>query len=310
MKRAATPEAGNGAAVLDEAERVLLVDDRDDNLHALGAVLEPLGFEIVTATSGEDALRALLVAEASTIVLDVQMPGMDGFETARLLQSREATKFVPIVFLTAVGVDVEHEVHGYDVGAFDYVCKPFEPRVLQAKVRAAVRWNAEFRALRRANVTYREAAEALASVNAAVELPTFPPSARGTQEKVPVATSRVVDIELEATVTAPATARAAVRRVLAEQPGEWTDSVVLLVSELLANVIVHARSAARLRVDLGNGFVRVEVEDAGLSFPVAGQPNDVDEHGRGLFMVARVADRCGWNRVPGGKAVWFELSGG
>jgi CheY-like chemotaxis protein/anti-sigma regulatory factor (Ser/Thr protein kinase) len=302
---ATVAEPGSSVALAEESERVLLVDDREDNLRALAAVLEPLGHEILTATSGEEALRTLLVAEASAIVLDVQMPGMDGFETATLLKSREATRSIPIVFLTAVGVDVEHEIHGYDVGAFDYVCKPFEPRVLLAKVRAAVRWNGELRALRRANVTYLEAAEALASLGAEVdEAMARPGGGTGT----PVATSRVLDLELEATVTAPAVARGAVRQVLVNQPSEWTDSVVLLVSELLANVIVHARSAARLRVDLGSGFVRVEVEDAGMSTPVPGLPNDVDEHGRGLFMVARVADRCGWNRVPGGKSVWFELS--
>jgi CheY-like chemotaxis protein/anti-sigma regulatory factor (Ser/Thr protein kinase) len=302
---ATVAEPGSSVALAEESERVLLVDDREDNLRALAAVLEPLGHEILTATSGEEALRTLLVAEASAIVLDVQMPGMDGFETATLLKSREATRSIPIVFLTAVGVDVEHEIHGYDVGAFDYVCKPFEPRVLLAKVRAAVRWNGELRALRRANVTYLEAAEALASLGAEVdEAMVRPGGGTGT----PVATSRVLDLELEATVTAPAVARGAVRQVLVNQPSEWTDSVVLLVSELLANVIVHARSAARLRVDLGSGFVRVEVEDAGMSTPVPGLPNDVDEHGRGLFMVARVADRCGWNRVPGGKSVWFELS--
>jgi CheY-like chemotaxis protein/anti-sigma regulatory factor (Ser/Thr protein kinase) len=293
------------APAQDRAERLLLVDDREDNILALRAVLEPLGYEILTATSGADALRTLLETDASAIVLDVQMPDMDGFETATLLKSREATRSIPIVFLTAVGVGVEHELRGYDVGAFDYVCKPFEPRVLQAKVRAAVRSNAELRALREANLTYREATEALASLGAAAGAVVRWPTSR---DGAPFVTARVLDVALEATVVAPSAARAAVRGALAGQPAEWADTVVLLVSELLANAVLHARSASRLRVDLGEAFARVEVEDAGSSLPDPSVPKADDEDGRGLFMLERLADRCGWNRVPGGKLVWFELA--
>ncbi|HLI55419.1 MAG TPA: SpoIIE family protein phosphatase [Actinomycetota bacterium] len=118
--------------------RVLLVDDRTDNLLALQAVLEPLDLAMVSVTSGEEALKALLSQEFSLIVLDVQMPGLDGFETARLIKQRERTRHIPIVFLTAISGAEEHHLAGYASGAIDYVYKPFEPAILRAKVAALV----------------------------------------------------------------------------------------------------------------------------------------------------------------------------
>ena len=114
--------------------RVLLVDDRSDNLLALRAVLEPLGLDLVEAGSGEEALRHLLAGEFALIVLDVQMPVLDGFETARLIRGRERTRYVPIIFLTAISGEPEHHLRGYQSGAVDYVYKPFEPEILRAKV--------------------------------------------------------------------------------------------------------------------------------------------------------------------------------
>ncbi|MDQ3945876.1 MAG: response regulator [Actinomycetota bacterium] len=114
--------------------RVLLVDDRPDNLLALRAVLEPLGLELVEASSGEEALRHLLGDEFAVIVLDVQMPVLDGFETARLIKGRERTRHVPIIFLTAISGEPEHYLRGYESGGVDYVYKPFEPEILRAKV--------------------------------------------------------------------------------------------------------------------------------------------------------------------------------
>ncbi len=114
--------------------RVLLVDDRPDNLLALRAVLEPLGHDLVEAASGEEALRHLLAGEFALNILDVQMPVLDGFETARLIRGRERTRYVPIIFLTAISGEPEHYQRGYESGAVDYVYKPFEPEILRAKV--------------------------------------------------------------------------------------------------------------------------------------------------------------------------------
>lgn len=117
-----------------EKAKILLVDDRPENLVALEAVLSSLDQTLVRANSGEDALRALLSDEFAVILLDVQMPGMDGFETANQIKRREKTKDIPIIFLTAVNSDRHHAFRGYAAGAVDYLAKPFDPWVLRAKV--------------------------------------------------------------------------------------------------------------------------------------------------------------------------------
>jgi PAS domain S-box-containing protein len=113
--------------------RVLLVDDDERNLHAIKTVLEDIA-EVVLASSGEEALRQLLKGEFAVILLDVYMPGMDGYETAQLIRAREQTKRIPIIFLSAINKEVEHLLRGYAMGAVDYVFKPVEPIVLQSKV--------------------------------------------------------------------------------------------------------------------------------------------------------------------------------
>jgi CheY-like chemotaxis protein len=114
--------------------KILLVDDRAENLLALEAILGVFDHELVRAGSGEEALKALLTDDFAVILLDVAMPGMDGLETAEHIKSRERTRDVPIIFLTAVHPDPEHAFRGYEAGAVDYVSKPFDPWVLRAKV--------------------------------------------------------------------------------------------------------------------------------------------------------------------------------
>ncbi|MGH2806875.1 MAG: sensor histidine kinase [Actinomycetota bacterium] len=113
---------------------ILLVDDRPENLLALEAALEPLNQSLVKATSGEEALRLLLKQEFAVILLDVQMPGIDGFDTAMQIKQREKTKDIPIIFLTAISREPHHALRGYSTGAVDYIAKPFDPWVLRAKV--------------------------------------------------------------------------------------------------------------------------------------------------------------------------------
>jgi CheY-like chemotaxis protein len=116
-----------------ERPRVLLVDDDERNLLAVQSILEDLG-EIIPAKSGEEALRNLLKGEFAVILLDVYMPGMDGYETAQIIRSRDQTKGIPIVFLSAVNKETEHLLRGYAMGAVDYVFKPVDPIVLRSKV--------------------------------------------------------------------------------------------------------------------------------------------------------------------------------
>ena len=134
----------------DAADRsaLLLVDDRPENLLALEAVLAPLGRRMLQARSGEEALRHLLTDDVAVIVLDVQMPGLDGFETAEEIKQRERTADIPIIFLTAISQDLAHRLRGYGAGAVDYIFKPVEPEVLRAKVAVFLELHLKTRQLR------------------------------------------------------------------------------------------------------------------------------------------------------------------
>ncbi|CAM4509198.1 response regulator [Paenibacillus typhae] len=123
---------------VQEPVHILLVDDRPENLLALEAVLESQHYKLVKANSGEEALRSLLRYEFAVIVLDVQMPGMDGIETAKLIKAREKTKDIPIIFISANSKEAEHLFAGYSAGAIDYMVKPFIPQILKSKIEGFV----------------------------------------------------------------------------------------------------------------------------------------------------------------------------
>ncbi|MFK9092728.1 PAS domain S-box protein [Bacillus salipaludis] len=113
---------------------ILMVDNHPENLLALEAVLLSPHYNLVSATSGNAALKSLLKQEFAVILLDVQMPGLNGFETAKLIKAREKTKHTPIIFITAISQDMEHVQRGYSVGAIDYIFKPFQPETLKQKI--------------------------------------------------------------------------------------------------------------------------------------------------------------------------------
>ena len=113
--------------------RILLVDDSPEKLLSLGVLLAGPGREIVEARSGREALRHLLVGEFAVILLDINMPDMDGFETAALIRQRKISEHTPIIFITAYSDDV-HTLRGYSIGAVDYIITPVVPEVLQSKV--------------------------------------------------------------------------------------------------------------------------------------------------------------------------------
>lgn len=118
----------------EQRVNILLVDDHPENLMALEAILGDLGQNLVKANSGIEALRSLLIDDFAVILLDVQMPGMDGFETASLIRERDKLQHTPIIFLTAMDKSDTNIFRGYSVGAVDYMFKPFAPEVLKAKV--------------------------------------------------------------------------------------------------------------------------------------------------------------------------------
>lgn len=122
----------------EQKVNVLIVDDYPENLLALEAVLDSLGQNLVRATSGMEALRCLLNQDFAVILLDVQMPEMNGFETAALIRERKRSQYTPIIFLTAINRSDTHVSRGYSLGAVDYLFKPIEPEILLSKVAAFV----------------------------------------------------------------------------------------------------------------------------------------------------------------------------
>ena len=136
--------------------KILLVDDRPENLVALEAVLEPLGHTLVRANSGAEALKQVLLHDFAVILLDVQMPEMNGFEAAQLIKARERSRHVPIIFLTAISKEEEYVFQGYEAGAVDYLFKPFNPEVLRSKVSVFVDLHLKNRQLAHQNELLRQ----------------------------------------------------------------------------------------------------------------------------------------------------------
>lgn len=141
---------------------VLLVDDRPENLLALEAVLAPLKCNLVSVTSGQEALRRLLHDEFALILLDVQMPELDGFETAEYIKRRRKTRDIPIIFVTAISKERHHVFRGYETGAVDYVFKPYDPELLRAKVAVFLELFEANRAVHRSEELLRATFEAAA----------------------------------------------------------------------------------------------------------------------------------------------------
>jgi len=115
-------------------QHILMVDDTPENLYSLEAILEAPGRNLIKANSGPEGLKALLKNDISLVLLDVQMPGMDGFEVAEIMRSNPKTKNVPIVFVTAISKDQKYVFKGYQAGAIDYLFKPLDPVILASKI--------------------------------------------------------------------------------------------------------------------------------------------------------------------------------
>jgi len=132
------PSSSPASSLQSPTASILLVDDHPANVVALEAILAPLGHELVTASSGEEGLRQLLRRDFALILLDVQMAGLDGFQTANLIKQRPRSRHIPIIFITAVGRDAAHVFRGYSEGAVDYLVKPFDPDILRSKAQVFV----------------------------------------------------------------------------------------------------------------------------------------------------------------------------
>src|ERR671937_1075656 len=144
--------------------KILLVDDEPKSLFALQELLSTLGQNLMIAQSGEEALRLALKNDFAVILLDVRMPGMDGFETARMIRSRERSRLTPIIFLTAAADEMSSMFRGYEAGAVDYLQKPVVPEILKAKVAVFVELFRKSERLRESEEKLRRLAAHLISV--------------------------------------------------------------------------------------------------------------------------------------------------
>lgn len=135
----AAEPASEPLAAATAVAKILIVDDHPANLLALEAILAPVpGLQLIRAMSGPEALKRLLEHDVALILMDVQMPGLDGPQTAKIVKERTRTRDVPIIFLTAINRDAQHVAKGYTAGAVDYLVKPFDPEILRSKVQVFV----------------------------------------------------------------------------------------------------------------------------------------------------------------------------
>ena len=153
----------------DSRVNILLVDDEPANLLALEAVLESLGQNLVKAHSGEEVLRQLIQRDFAVILLDVLMPGMNGFETAALIRQRDQSRYSPIIFMTAMGNPETEMFQAYALGAIDYLVKPFIPAVLRSKVRVLMDIYRKTRDVRQQNEELLRQIRAAEALNASLK---------------------------------------------------------------------------------------------------------------------------------------------
>ena len=300
-------------------ERLLVVDAHRADLDALSEALAPLGGEVLTATSGHEALALLDRHAVAVILMNVHLPELDGLETATRLKARASTRTIPVLFLTSGDHGLERQLRGYAVGAVDYLAKTVDPEVLRAKVRSIVSWSAELRSLARAHAAYEQSGAALRSATPLSWRRDHHGSERTgavlslVDDNTPsddhefVDLQRRLELHVDASLEAPAAARAAVRRALLGISERAAQVAVLLVSEVVTNAVLHARSPAIVRCDVGQRVVRIEVQDSAPRAPIPCSATETAGQGRGLKMVSELADRSGWTRYPRGKVVWFEL---
>jgi signal transduction histidine kinase len=198
----------------DDKTNILLVDDRTENLLSLEAILEGLGQNLVKARSGTEALREVLRHDFAVILIDVQMPGMDGFETVDLIKERERSRYTPVIFLTALSRSDVYISKGYSVGAVDYMLKPIMPAILESKVSVFVELFRKSQEVKRLNEDLERRAGELAKSNS--DLAKEIAERKRTEQQV-----RKLNEELEEKVTARtaqlSTANEELKREIAER---------------------------------------------------------------------------------------------
>ncbi|HEX8169924.1 MAG TPA: ATP-binding protein [Thermoanaerobaculia bacterium] len=236
----------------DDRVNILLVDDQPNNLLALESILGDLGLHLISASSGTAALKHLLSNDFAVVLLDVQMPDLDGFETANLIRQRDRSRDTPIIFLTALSRSETNVFRGYELGAVDYIFKPFHPEILRSKVNVFVE-------LFRKREEFKQQAQELARLSKQNEL-ILNAAAEGVFG---------VGLDVSTTFVNPAAARM-IGRSDAEILGS---DMHVLVHPLFPGVLTCDAERCRLYAVLHGEAVYDEVEETffradGTSFPV------------------------------------------
>src|SRR5262245_44899529 len=232
---------------MPETVKLLLVDDRPDKLLALSTLLEGEGRTLFLANSGREALRHVLRHEFAVILLDINMPSMDGFETAELIRQRKSSRSTPIIFLTAEG-DEMHVARSYSLGAVDYILTPVVPDVLRTKVgvfvelfRKTQQVKHQADSLRRRARQLHELAQASLAINGALSL-------TGTLQAITDAARRIIGVHQTITLTTLVHPGDRPHSVvsLSEDRGEWADYRPRSERELLDGIDWRDGTALRL----------------------------------------------------------------
>jgi PAS domain S-box-containing protein len=253
---------------------ILLVDDQPANLLALASILDEMGQNLVRATSGKGALKELLDQEFAVILLDVQMPDLDGFETASLIRQREKSKDTPIIFLTALSRSETNVFRGYELGAVDYIFKPFHPDILRSKVNVFVQLFRQREALKRQT-------QELARLS------------KQNERILTAAAEGIVGIDLKGRVTFVNSAAAGMLgREREEVVGEELHAIV---HPVFPGVMTCDASRCDLRAALHCDFTRDCSEatfhrEDGSSFPAELSASPIDENGKTIGAVVTFRD--------------------
>jgi CheY-like chemotaxis protein/anti-sigma regulatory factor (Ser/Thr protein kinase) len=324
---------------------LLIVDDEPANLIALSAVLEPLGQRIVTARSGHEALKHVLADDFAVILMDVQMPGMDGFEVAQLIKERDRSRHVPILFITALNREERYVFRGYSVGAVDYLSKPVDPDILRAKVSVFVELHQKNERLKRQTELLHQAVLREAQLkqelreremlqNHLAELAERDNQQRRFVREVLLSVSEgrlhICDRAEELPEPLPPycdpveldkpTLRTLRRNVrAAAEAAGWSDErlheLESAVGEAAMNAVVHAGGGeGRVHFDPSTGKVQVWVHDHGTGIHEAALHRATMERGfttagtlgHGFWMMHRLADRVHLLTGPSGTTIVLE----
>ena len=234
----------------DPKVNILLVDDKPEKLLSLEVVLEDLHQNIVRAYSGREALRALLSQEFAVILLDVNMPGMDGFETASLIRQRRNSEHTPIIFVTAFGDDT-HSAQGYQLGAVDYILTPVVPEVLRSKVAVFVdlfkksqQVSRQAESLRRRATQLQKLAQASLAINSALSIERMLQTITDTARDI-VGSHQAITLFIHDAGTDKRAARTKAVCSFSERYGEWRKRDLEL-SPIARTIVAQSRSATRM----------------------------------------------------------------